>query len=193
MESMNIQEARVIHCCCHCPICMKGTFFQTKNPKMKTTRLVLLILKSLKVLNPEIEYYSLVKDILPFINNHLQLFQNLKIFKNGKWRKSILDALNHSALVESGREVCKNRGFYKLKENEEENKMIIEKNKIKDEMSNSLELLENELKRSLKLLEEIKMIQVNEIEKNETSFVCESKRTSIDIIHNLQLSLYHLN
>ncbi|EKE42774.1 hypothetical protein ENUP19_0260G0003 [Entamoeba nuttalli] len=193
MESMNIQEAGVIRCCCQCPICMKGTFFQTKNPKMKTTRLVLLILKSLKVLKPEIEYYSLVKDILPFINNHLQLFQNLKIFKNGKWRKSILDALNHSALVESGREVCKNRGFYKLKEDEEENKMIIEKNKIKDEMSNSLELLENELKRSLRLLEEIKMIQVNEIEKNETSFICESKRTSIDIIHNLQLSLYHLN
>ncbi|EDR22483.1 hypothetical protein EDI_203950 [Entamoeba dispar SAW760] len=190
MESTHIQEARTVHCC-QCLICKKETFFQTKNPKMKTTRLVLLILKSLKVLKPQIEYYSLVKDILPFINDHLPLFQNLKIFQNGKWRKSILDALNHSAQVESGREVCKNRGFYKIKE--EENKVVIEKNKIKDEMSNNLEILENELKRSLRLLEEMKMIQTNEIEKNETLFICESKRASISIIQNLQLLLYHLN
>ncbi|ELP91214.1 hypothetical protein EIN_150910 [Entamoeba invadens IP1] len=104
---------------CQCSLCQKKSFFMTSCPKVKTTRLVIMILQALKQLKPDVVFYSLTKDILPFVSKHMKLLANLKIFKTGKWRKSMLDALNHSSHVESGREACHNRGFYRLKESNE--------------------------------------------------------------------------
>ncbi|ELP87745.1 hypothetical protein EIN_410980 [Entamoeba invadens IP1] len=101
---------------CKCCLCQKRTFFMTPFPKVKTTRLVIMILQALKQLKPDVVFFSLIKDIIPFVTQHMTLLANLKIFKTGKWRKSLLDALNHSSHVESGKEACHNRGFYRLKD-----------------------------------------------------------------------------
>ncbi|EDR22319.1 hypothetical protein EDI_076570 [Entamoeba dispar SAW760] len=146
------QEPVEMNAYCCCIICQKKSMFLVQNPKIKTTRFVVLILTSLKVLKPGVEYYSLTKDILPFVKDHMPLFTNLKIFKTGKWRKSILDALNHSLEVESGREVCKNRGFYKLKSEIKKSTGSTEFFISKQHLYDQLDLLSNQIICSVKLL-----------------------------------------
>ena len=103
---------------CMCPLCQKFRAYGDNIPKIKTTQLVILILQSLEVLKPETEYHSLTADILPFVSAHMPILKRLRIFKKDKWRKSLLDALNHCNKIESGRNACQNRGFYKLKASE---------------------------------------------------------------------------
>ncbi|EKE42483.1 hypothetical protein ENUP19_0105G0002 [Entamoeba nuttalli] len=146
------QEPIKMNAYCCCIICQKKSMFLVQNPKIKTTQFVILILNSLKILKPGVEYFSLTKDILPFVKEHMSLFINLKIFKTGKWRKSILDALNHSLEVESGREVCKNRGFYKLKNENKEPIGSTNSFISKQHLYDQLVLLSNQIICSAKLL-----------------------------------------
>ena len=99
---------------CNCVICQKRHLFQNESIKIKTTSLVIMILESLQYLNPQTEFFSLINDILPFIETHMDILKHLKIFKTGKWRKAILDSMNHSSHIQSGKDACKTRGFYKL-------------------------------------------------------------------------------
>ncbi|KAL7712575.1 Uncharacterized protein QTN25_009752 [Entamoeba marina] len=105
---------------CYCCLCKKTQFFQVPNPKIKTTRLCVLILKSLKCLQPTQDFFSLKTDIYNFIYDHWHLLEKLKLFQKTQWRKSILDAFNHCSLIESGKDANHNRGFYRLKEGNNE-------------------------------------------------------------------------
>ncbi|KAL7718517.1 Homologous-pairing protein 2 winged helix domain-containing protein [Entamoeba marina] len=180
---------------CNCCICQKEQFFRTANPKIKTTRLAVLILKSLKMLKPEIEYYSLKGDILPYISSHLHLFSNLKIFRGPNFRKSLLDALNHSSLIESGREACHNRGYYRLRQNDK-SVQNEDKNAVVREMYSSFQLLEKEMNRSIflyQLLQEQKQLSHSwsddSINLEETQYAVESKLTSLKNIEVFKTNL----
>ncbi|KAL7717037.1 Uncharacterized protein QTN25_005629 [Entamoeba marina] len=100
---------------CYCCLCRKSQFFQYQNPKIKNTRVCILILKSLKSLNPHQDYFSMKDDIYNFIYDHWWLLEKVGIFKKIQWKKSILDAFNHCSSIESGKEVNNKRGFYRLK------------------------------------------------------------------------------
>ncbi|KAL7718749.1 Uncharacterized protein QTN25_003707 [Entamoeba marina] len=99
-------------CCC---LCRKSQFFQYQNPKIKTTRICILILKSLKSLHPLQEFFSMKDDIYNFIHDHWWLLERLSIFQKTNWKKSILDSFNHCTSIESGKDVNNKRGCYKLK------------------------------------------------------------------------------
>ncbi|EMD44524.1 Hypothetical protein EHI5A_029860 [Entamoeba histolytica KU27] len=101
---------------CHCLLCQKSEISEGQDLKMKTTKLCVMILKSLKLLKPENEFFSLKNDIKEFITNHWPILSKLKQFKTPNWRKALLDAFNHCNLIESGKDVCHNRGYYKLKD-----------------------------------------------------------------------------
>ncbi|EMS16963.1 hypothetical protein KM1_179330 [Entamoeba histolytica HM-3:IMSS] len=92
--------------------------FEITNPKIKTTKLCVLILRSLKMLHPEMECYSIKTDINEFIQSHWVMLVKLKIFQTAQWKKAILDALNHCPLIECGKDFCHDRGYYRLKDNE---------------------------------------------------------------------------
>ena len=106
-------EYQNIQLTCSCFLCKKLTISPT--PKIKTTTLCVLILKSLRKLKPELEYYSLKNDINGYITDHWNLLTKLNQFRNTNWRKSLLDAFNHCNKIESGKQVCHNRGYYRLK------------------------------------------------------------------------------
>ena len=141
------------HICvsCNCTICQKASFFQSTNPKIKTTRLAILILKSLNHIHPDNEYHSLKDDVLPFIASHWCLLCHLKLFQSNNWKKGLLDALNHSNLVESGKQVCKTRGYYRLKL-EDKNLINEEKTELAREMYDNLQALENTIAQSIELI-----------------------------------------
>ncbi|EMD45156.1 Hypothetical protein EHI5A_156220 [Entamoeba histolytica KU27] len=103
---------------CYCYLCQKSKMFEITNPKIKTTKLCVLILRSLKMLHPEMECYSIKTDINEFIQSHWVMLVKLKIFQTAQWKKAILDALNHCPLIECGKDFCHDRGYYRLKDNE---------------------------------------------------------------------------
>ncbi|EDR27363.1 hypothetical protein EDI_129900 [Entamoeba dispar SAW760] len=103
---------------CYCYLCQKSKMFEISNPKIKTTKLCVLILRSLKMLHPEMECYSIKTDINEFIQSHWDMLVKLKIFQSTQWKKAILDALNHCPLIECGKDFCHDRGYYRLKDNE---------------------------------------------------------------------------
>ncbi|ELP85405.1 hypothetical protein EIN_086870 [Entamoeba invadens IP1] len=105
---------------CHCSLCQKKDVFQAEDPKMKTTKLCIIILKSLKEMHPDVEFFSLKNDINVFIKNHWALLSNLPLFKTNHYRKALLDAFNHCQMIESGKNTIHNRGFYKLSEGKRE-------------------------------------------------------------------------
>ncbi|ELP89473.1 hypothetical protein EIN_391080 [Entamoeba invadens IP1] len=101
---------------CSCCLCQKSRLFQLANPKIKTTKLCVLILKSLKMLHPELECFSIKTDIADFIKDHWGLLIKLKLFQSVQYKKSLLDALNHCPQIECGKDFCHDRGYYRLKE-----------------------------------------------------------------------------
>ncbi|KAL7722303.1 Uncharacterized protein QTN25_001050 [Entamoeba marina] len=127
-HSVNSQSTSVVQTiksdeisiCCDCPMCKKTSFFNSSSPKIKTTKLCVLILQSLQFLKPMNEYFSLKNDINAFITNHWNLLTKLKQFQAKNWRKALLDAFNHCSLIESGKDVFHNRGYYRLKQNKKE-------------------------------------------------------------------------
>ena len=111
---------------CNCHLCQKSKLFEGPNPKIKTTKLCVMILKSLKMLYPELECFSIRLHLNDFIQKHWPMMSKLKTFQSTHWKKSILDALNHCPLIECGKEFHHDRGYYRLKE------YVNEKEKEKD-------------------------------------------------------------
>ncbi|ELP91626.1 hypothetical protein EIN_205930 [Entamoeba invadens IP1] len=102
---------------CNCALCRQFTLVQ-QVPKIKTTKLCVLILLSLQDLYNDKEYFSLKTDIFVFIKSHWDVLNKFKQFKQPNWKKAILDAFNHCTSIQSGKGVYKTRGFYKLKPEE---------------------------------------------------------------------------
>ncbi|EKE42416.1 hypothetical protein ENUP19_0280G0017 [Entamoeba nuttalli] len=109
-----IEDQRAV--LCQCTICRKVRFFTSEKPKIKTTRLCVLILQSLKEIKPLQDYFNLRDDVYSFIQQHWNILSNLTTFKKQNWKKSILDAFNHCPQIESGKGLFNNRGYYKLKD-----------------------------------------------------------------------------
>ncbi|EDR23264.1 hypothetical protein EDI_122010 [Entamoeba dispar SAW760] len=109
-----VEDQRVI--LCPCTICRKVGFFSSEKPKIKTTRLCVLILQSLKEIKPLQDYFNLKDDVYLFIQQHWNILSNITIFKKQNWKKSILDAFNHCPQIKSGKELFNNIGYYKLKD-----------------------------------------------------------------------------
>ncbi|KAL7714878.1 Uncharacterized protein QTN25_007603 [Entamoeba marina] len=99
---------------CDCVLCRKAQFFFLPSPKIKTTRLCVLILQSLKSLNPQVDYFSIRNDILGFVESHWSIISNLPLFKKNNWKKSLLDSLNHCKQIRSGKGLFHDRGYYCL-------------------------------------------------------------------------------
>ena len=100
---------------CECSLCLgKHKLTQTT---IKTTKLCKIILLSIMSIKPNIEFYSLKQDIHPFITKHLMKLKHLKQFQQKNWKKSILDAFNHSTGIESGKTYLHKNGFYRLNKN----------------------------------------------------------------------------
>nr|BAN42119.1 hypothetical protein [Entamoeba invadens] len=102
---------------CNCVFCrMKETLLQNKYiPWITLARLVFLSLSSL---NTNKRYFSVKTDIPEYIHSHWDLFKRLNQFNSStRWKKSILDAINHSRFFESGKIELHSPGFWKLKDN----------------------------------------------------------------------------
>ena len=87
---------------CYCDICKKRQFFLVPNPKIKTTRLCVLILRSLHCLKPTTEFFQIKTDIYDFITDHWELLSKLKIFQSSNWKNGqcfwILDSKTFNLL-----------------------------------------------------------------------------------------------
>ena len=137
------------------------------------------------------------------------LFQNLYIFKKGKWRKAILDALNHSTFVESGKHILNNRGYYKLKNEKKDDNENSFQNDNSNQIQNSneniiyfnnqieyyqyltsihFELQENmlnlrqEINNSIELLKVLQSKMIKFDEKEEINLIIQSKEMSLQSI-----------
>ena len=98
-----------------CKCCLCKEYEHIKGTTIKTTKICKIILMSLMDLKPDLEFYSLKADIHPFILRHWHLLINFSQFKNKNWKKSILDAFNHSAGIESGKDFLQKTGYYRFK------------------------------------------------------------------------------
>ncbi|KAL7722184.1 Uncharacterized protein QTN25_000938 [Entamoeba marina] len=101
---------------CTCLFCkMKAVILQNKYiPWITLARIFFL---SLMALYPSKEYFSVKTDIPDFIHLHWKYLSRLSQFGEGtKWRKSMLDAINHSRYFESGKFQYHVSGYWKLKD-----------------------------------------------------------------------------
>ena len=114
---------------CQCTVCQELKGHPEKT--YKTTRICVMILKSLHSLKPQNEYFSLKPDIDDFIKSHWSLFSQLKQFQIPNWRKGIMDAFSHCTLIESGKSEGSQRGFYKLKVGGVDKRTLLKKERIK--------------------------------------------------------------
>ena len=147
---------------CNCCLCEKIS--HETEPIMKTTRLCILILKSLQTLKPTNEYFSLKHDINGFITDHWAHLSKLRQFQNSNWRKSLLDAFNHCNQIESGKEVCHNRGFYKLRDMKNENKGEKKQKKQKQVNDKKKKTKKNEQKEMKNELHETNEMKIDQNE-----------------------------
>ena len=114
---------------CQCYCCQELTNHPDKT--YKTTRICVMILKSLETLKPGYEYFSLKTDVIEFINTHWSLLSQLKQFQTANWRKGIMDAFNHCTLIESGKSQVDQRGFYRLKVGGVDRRTLLKKERMK--------------------------------------------------------------
>ncbi|EDR27355.1 hypothetical protein EDI_129820 [Entamoeba dispar SAW760] len=138
---------------CLCCICEQEVTLLKEN-KLKTTKLCILILRSLKKLHPMNDYFSLKKDIYLFIKNHWNILGKIKLFQKPNWKKCILDALNHCSSIESGKDVFHYRGYYRLCDEKSipTKEILFEKDKIKEDLFNSIDVLSRQIETNIKLL-----------------------------------------
>ncbi|KAL7719198.1 Uncharacterized protein QTN25_003572 [Entamoeba marina] len=102
-----------------------SNLFKPEN-KMRWTVLCTLILRSLKVMKQEQDFFCLKKDIYSFVEDHWDIFSKLEQFSCGTWKKAIVDALNHSTLFESGKDIKKVSGYYRLSDSFERKNIDVE-------------------------------------------------------------------
>lgn len=102
---------------CLCPLCMNGIEQnEGSNQLISWIYIMRVILYSLTKLHPAIEYFTLKKDVYGFVYSHWHIFGRLKQFvdKPNKWKKAFLDALSHSPYFESGFNLYRTTGYWKL-------------------------------------------------------------------------------
>ncbi|ELP93282.1 hypothetical protein EIN_056570 [Entamoeba invadens IP1] len=100
---------------CKCSLCKKVEFLKSSQNRVKTTALCVLILKSLKELKPEKEFYSMKQDIYDFVSEHWNCVSSFSIFKRQNYKKLLLDTFNHCSCIETGRNYGL-RASFRLKE-----------------------------------------------------------------------------
>ena len=88
---------------CNCSLCKKVMFLKNNSNKIKTTTLCVLILKALKEIKPEKEFYSMRQDIYDFVSEHWSCVKGFSIFSKPNWKKMLLDTFNHCTHIETGR------------------------------------------------------------------------------------------
>ncbi|BFU20384.1 hypothetical protein KM1_130570 [Entamoeba histolytica HM-3:IMSS] len=89
--------------CCTCCLCKRVVLLTNGIKKIKTTDLCILILKSLKELKPEKEFYSMKQDIYEFVNEHWNCLKHFSVFTKPHWKKILLDTFNHCTNIETGK------------------------------------------------------------------------------------------
>ncbi|ELP88084.1 hypothetical protein EIN_222270 [Entamoeba invadens IP1] len=107
---------------CFCPFCQVGIkalgLDKPENHKKVVSWQLLCraVMYSLSVLNAPRLYFSLKKDVYWFISDHWYCFGKMAQFTTSpsKWKKSLLDALSHSTLFESGTNSLRKTGMWKL-------------------------------------------------------------------------------
>ncbi|ELP90772.1 hypothetical protein EIN_026210 [Entamoeba invadens IP1] len=137
---------------CGCCICRKSGYFNVPSPKIKNTRLCVLILQALKEISPIPDYFNLKNDIYVFVEDHWDILYRLPILQKQNWKKALLDAFNHCTYIESGKDLFRNRGYYRLKtekvvsEDEDmENMKVVVSMSIKhlrDQLNNNISVLQ---------------------------------------------------
>ena len=101
---------------CLCPLCINGIGHEGNTQMISWIYIMRVILYSLTKLYPSIEYFTLKKDIYGYVNTHWHIFGKLRQFtdKPNKWKKAFLDALSHSPYFESGINLYRTTGYWKL-------------------------------------------------------------------------------
>ena len=101
---------------CNCLLC-KLSDILIKNKYVPWITISRIFYLSLMELNPQQVYFSVKTDIPSFIKSHWKILSQLNQFtETSKWRKSMLDAINHSRFFQSGKEEYKICGYWKLKD-----------------------------------------------------------------------------
>lgn len=106
---------------CNCTLCKKVMFLRNNSNKIKTTTLCVLILKALKEIKPEKEFYSMRQDIYDFVGEHWNCVRSFSIFTKPNWKKMLLDTFNHCTNIETGKNFGL-RASFRIKNKQEENK-----------------------------------------------------------------------
>ncbi|EDR28987.1 hypothetical protein EDI_180220 [Entamoeba dispar SAW760] len=88
---------------CTCCLCKRVVLLRNGLKKIKTTDLCILILKSLKELKPEKEFYSMKQDIYEFVTEHWNCVKDFSVFTKPHWKKILLDTFNHCTNIETGK------------------------------------------------------------------------------------------
>ncbi|BFU18281.1 hypothetical protein EHI8A_021100 [Entamoeba histolytica HM-1:IMSS-B] len=115
MSDIEIQIPQEEMNCC-CLLCKMKKVVLQKNyiPWISLVRIFYLSLMSLY---PYKTFFSVKSDIPDFIKTHWSILSQLSQF-NGKsrWRKSMLDAINHSRFFQSGKDEYHVSGYWRLKD-----------------------------------------------------------------------------
>ncbi|EKE40716.1 hypothetical protein ENUP19_0274G0031 [Entamoeba nuttalli] len=101
---------------CTCLLCkMKLVILQNRYvPWISLARIFYL---SLMTLYPSKIYFSVKTDVPDFIQSHWSILSQLSQFGTGsRWRKSMLDAINHSRFFQSGKCEYHVSGYWRLKD-----------------------------------------------------------------------------
>ena len=109
-------QPEVVSKSCSCLFCkMRKVLIQSKYiPWITLARIIFL---SLMTIFPQRDYFSVKTDVPDFVHSHWMYLEQLKQFSSGsKWRKSTLDAINHSRYFESGKNEYQVSGYWKLVE-----------------------------------------------------------------------------
>ncbi|ELP84071.1 hypothetical protein EIN_212710 [Entamoeba invadens IP1] len=162
---------------CPCSICKKAVLYTSTPQKIKTTKLCVMILNALKEVHPHIEYFSLKVDIFPFVTTHWRILSVFKQLRGSKWRKALLDAFNHCTLIQSGKGVCKTRGFYKIKEAEDQTVSSSEAS-VRAELAESFRCVSVSLRRDVSLLNKVQFVR-HVLSQDEHAFFFNSTVSSI--------------
>ncbi|KAL7719571.1 Fork-head domain-containing protein [Entamoeba marina] len=97
---------------CHCLLCEEFSESVKIQKRLAWTTLCRLSFLSMNTTNPS-DFVN-VRDLFIFIANHWDILGHLEQLKKKTWKKSILDALNHSDFFQSGISQYHTNGYWKL-------------------------------------------------------------------------------
>ena len=97
---------------CQCLFCSEFADIVSKQNRLAWTTLCRLAFLSLK--RKENNEYCHVRDLFNFFNDHWANISHFDQLKKKTWKKSILDALNHSDYFQSGINQFHTNGYWKL-------------------------------------------------------------------------------